>query len=213
MSVCPMRRDLALVAVLTGCTAGGVPAWIGGEPRAAAPTASTEWTEVLVAARDVPAATTLMDEDLAVVAYPTSLAPTATFSTRARVVGRVTVEPIFDGEVVHPARLADARSVAVSAVVPPGMRAVSVAGPLAHDIERHAYVDLWWRPADRFCLAAQAVFVLEVARGDAVRLTLLLAADQVPAMLPALEDPSLVVTRRHDLDVGFFEQEEDSCGG
>jgi pilus assembly protein CpaB len=83
--------------------------------------------EVVVAANDIPLGTKLAERDVRLVRYPQSNLPAGVFVKKAQVLGRGVVLPISGGEFILPNKLAAENAGAgLPAMIPPGMRAVSV---------------------------------------------------------------------------------------
>jgi pilus assembly protein CpaB len=83
--------------------------------------------EVVVAANDLPIGTKLGDRDVLLARYPPSNLPAGVFSKKAQVAGRGVILPISKGEFILPSKLAAENAGAgLPAMIPPGMRAVSV---------------------------------------------------------------------------------------
>jgi pilus assembly protein CpaB len=84
-------------------------------------------TNVVVAKLDIPLATALRLESLAVVEWPTASLPDRAVSDPAKLVGRVATTPILKGEAILEAKLASSEAGAgLAALLPAGMRAVAV---------------------------------------------------------------------------------------
>jgi pilus assembly protein CpaB len=82
---------------------------------------------VVVAANDVPVGARIEDRDVHLVKYPPSALPAGTPSKLSQVLGRGVILPISKGEFVLPSKLAPENAGAgLPALIPPGMRAVSV---------------------------------------------------------------------------------------
>ncbi|MFI5110864.1 MAG: Flp pilus assembly protein CpaB [Terriglobales bacterium] len=83
--------------------------------------------EVVVAANDIPIGTKLAERDVRLVRYPQSNLPAGVFNKLVQVLGRGVVLPISGGEFILPSKLAAENAGAgLPAMIPPGMRAVSV---------------------------------------------------------------------------------------
>ena len=83
--------------------------------------------KVVVAALDLPLATTLRPESLAVVDWPLSSRPEGTTADPASVTGRVALAPMFKGEPILAGKLASGEiGSGLSAILPAGMRAAAV---------------------------------------------------------------------------------------
>lgn len=86
-----------------------------------------ETAKVVVAAADLPIATTLREEQLSVIDWPRAYVPAGAPSSTAGLIGKVTVAPIAKGEAVLPSRLATGDTAqGLAAILPPEMRAVAV---------------------------------------------------------------------------------------
>ncbi|WP_242333418.1 MULTISPECIES: Flp pilus assembly protein CpaB [unclassified Anaeromyxobacter] len=84
-------------------------------------------TKVVVAAVDIPSATTLRAESLAVIEWPSGSTPQGTSADPAALVGRVVTSATTKGEPILAGRLAPPGTAAgLAAILPPGMRAVAV---------------------------------------------------------------------------------------
>jgi pilus assembly protein CpaB len=84
-------------------------------------------TDVVVAANDLQVGAKVEDRDVRVVKVPNSLVPPNYFRAKSQVVGRGVVLPIQRGEFVLQGKLAAENAGAgLPALIPPGMRAVSV---------------------------------------------------------------------------------------
>jgi pilus assembly protein CpaB len=83
--------------------------------------------EVVVAAEDLQVGTKIEDKDIRLVRFPSADLPAGTFHQRKNVVGRGVVQPIARGEFVLTNKLAGENAGSgLPALIPPGMRAVSV---------------------------------------------------------------------------------------
>jgi len=84
-------------------------------------------TAVVVSTNDLQVGARVGDRDVRVVKFPASLVPAGAFKAPSQVVGRGVVLPITKGEFVLPNKLAAENAGAgLPALIPPGMRAVSV---------------------------------------------------------------------------------------
>jgi pilus assembly protein CpaB len=84
-------------------------------------------TDVVVAANDLQVGAKVEDRDVKVVKVPTSIVPPTYFRAKSQVVGRGVVLPIQRGEFLLQNKLAAENAGAgLPALIPPGMRAVSV---------------------------------------------------------------------------------------
>jgi pilus assembly protein CpaB len=83
--------------------------------------------EVVVAANDIQVGARIEEHDIRLVRYPASALPSGTPTKRSQVLGRGVILPIAKGEFVLPSKLAPENAGAgLPALIPPGMRAVSV---------------------------------------------------------------------------------------
>lgn len=95
--------------------------------RATARSAQVASTPVVVAAADLPIATTLTAEHLKVIAWPSESVPKESFHTVAALIGHTTSQGLVAGEALLPGRLIDpARGRGLSALLAPGTRAMAV---------------------------------------------------------------------------------------
>jgi pilus assembly protein CpaB len=81
---------------------------------------------VVVAARPVTRGAILAEDDLEVASAPEAFVPSVAVGTLDEVAGRITLTDLAVGEVVTSTRLAGDRTGPISALVPPGLRAVAV---------------------------------------------------------------------------------------
>ena len=83
--------------------------------------------QVVVSTSDLQVGARVSDRDVRVVKFPASLVPAAAFKQASQVVGRGVILPISKGEFLLPNKLAAENAGAgLPALIPPGMRAVSV---------------------------------------------------------------------------------------
>jgi pilus assembly protein CpaB len=188
---------------------------------------------VIVAARDLYQGVTITEEDLYAVEIPPRYLPEGVFLSPEHVVGRIPRERILANEFVRANRLADPESgVGLNAVIPRGMRAMSIAikdgEALSGFLNPLNYVDVLVtvRPDDRSAgfvvpetrTLLQAVFVLGVnsrmqkeskeearqRRGShSPSVTLLVTADQAEELAHAEKMGRLRLSLRNDLDVNY----------
>ncbi len=120
-----IRRLKRLVVPLLLAAIATYMVFLYTKPREAQP---VEMVPVLVAAKTVPARTVLTPDMLLTVQVPRALAPRNAIDSVNQVVGRTTVTPLAEGEMVLLSKLAskDERS-GLAYYVPPGMRALTVA--------------------------------------------------------------------------------------
>jgi pilus assembly protein CpaB len=83
--------------------------------------------DIVVAADDLQVGTKLEDKDVRMVHFPSENLPAGTFHSKTKVVGRGVILPIARGEFVLTSKLAGENAGSgLPALIPPGMRAVSV---------------------------------------------------------------------------------------
>lgn len=82
--------------------------------------------DIVVAANDLQVGTKLEDRDLKLVNFPAESLPEGVIHQKARAVGRGVLQPISRGEFILSSKLADKDVAGLPALIPPGMRAVSV---------------------------------------------------------------------------------------
>jgi pilus assembly protein CpaB len=185
---------------------------------------------VIVAARDLYQGVTITEEDLYLVEIPPKYLPEGIFLSPEYVVGRIPRERILANEFVRGDRLADPESgVGLNAVIPRGMRAVSIdvkdAEALSGFLNPLNYVDVLVTvdPPDKDIPAEtrtllQAVFVLGVnsrmakeTREEArdrrgaqkPSVTLLVTAEQAEQIAHANGVGEIRLSLRNDLDVNY----------
>lgn len=152
--------------------------------QASRPIRSAETVPVVIAKRTLYQGVSVTNEDLDVIELPPGVLPIVedpttettvaaeVFSARERVVGQVPRERILPNEIIRPERLADGNAgVGLNAVIPRGMRAISVplngADAISGFLEPGSYVDVLVTMEDelgrpRTQTILQAVFVLGV---------------------------------------------------
>jgi pilus assembly protein CpaB len=83
--------------------------------------------DVIVAANDMQVGAKLQDGDIRMVKVPASVVPPNSFRSRSQIIGRGVILPIQKGEFILPSKLAaENAGSGLPALIPPGMRAVSV---------------------------------------------------------------------------------------
>lgn len=82
--------------------------------------------DIVVAANDLQVGTKLDDRDLKIVNFPAESLPDGVIHQKARAVGRGVLQPISRGEFILAGKLADKDVAGLPALIPSGMRAVSV---------------------------------------------------------------------------------------
>ncbi|MBU1275880.1 MAG: Flp pilus assembly protein CpaB [Proteobacteria bacterium] len=117
---------LILALVLAGAAAWGAHQWLRVQS-AGEGAKKLNLAPVVVASRVLPAGQQLTAKDLAVQAWPVSALPPGRFGQSKQVMGRVLKGPMVKGEVVLAGKLApEGAAGGLSAVVPPGSRAMTV---------------------------------------------------------------------------------------
>jgi pilus assembly protein CpaB len=111
------------MAIIAGAGAAVSLKWYVDKHQAALPTVSG----LVVAAIDLPLATTLKEEHLAVVDWPSKSRPAASFGTVKELVGRVLIARSVQGEPILASKLAAKESGSgLAALIPENMRALAV---------------------------------------------------------------------------------------
>src|SRR5712692_4446961 len=83
--------------------------------------------DIVVAVNDLQVGAKLEDRDIRLARFPQSVIPPGAFTKRTQVIGRGVVLPVSKGEFILPNKLAAANAGSgLPALIPPGMRAVSV---------------------------------------------------------------------------------------
>jgi pilus assembly protein CpaB len=188
---------------------------------------------VIVAARDLYQGVTITEEDLYGVQIPPRFLPEGVFLSPEHVVGRIPRERVLANEFVRADRLADPESgVGLNAVIPRGMRAISVeikdGAALSGFLNPGNYVDVLVTvepdadeksaPTETKTLM-QAVFVLgvnsraqreteeqrEMRGAQSPSVTLLVTADDAEKVAHAENVGDITLTLRNDLDINFAE--------
>ena len=184
---------------------------------------------VIVAARDLYQGVTITEDDLYAVQIMPKYLPEGVFLSPEHVVGRIPRERILANEFVRADRLADPESgVGLNAVIPRGMRAISVnvtdGAALSGFLNPGNYVDVLvtYTPEENGKAVVktetllQAVFVLgvnsrkqnesaeqarEIRSRQRPSVTLLVTADQAEKVAHAENLGDIVLSLRNDLDV------------
>lgn len=121
------RKRLVLVGILALAVASVVSLAVFKMLRATLASAHTADITVVVAAADLPVGARLEEKDLRLVRLPAGDLPSGYFQATAEAVGRGVVMPIAKNEILLPNKVAPVNGGAgMQAVIPPGMRAVSV---------------------------------------------------------------------------------------
>jgi len=82
--------------------------------------------DVVVAANDLQVGAKLEESDLKVINFPSENLPDGVIHQKPRAIGRGVLQPISRGEFILAGKLADKDVAGLPALIPPGMRAVSV---------------------------------------------------------------------------------------
>lgn len=89
-------------------------------------TVGIETVPVIVAAMDLPIATTLEKKHLSIIQWPKEDAPEGIYQTSNAVIGRTTLQSLIKGEPVLAPRIADSNTHGMAALLSPGKRAMAV---------------------------------------------------------------------------------------
>jgi len=123
-----MSRSRLMVIGVLALVLGAIASWSVYkhlEARSGAGNIATE--AYVVAAGDLGVGTKIADKDVKLVRFPVGSAPQESFSSKAAVIGRGVVIPIFKGEFIVRGKLAaENAGSGLPALIPNGMRAVSV---------------------------------------------------------------------------------------
>lgn len=122
------RRPVMVLAFALGC--GGLSAHLARQylqaQIGAAPTADRATMKVAVAARDLPIGSVLRSTDVKLIDWPAGTRPPGYAEAGSGLVGRELVFPLKANEPILDSKLSGSAVGGLSAVIPPGMRAVSV---------------------------------------------------------------------------------------
>jgi pilus assembly protein CpaB len=111
------------LALVAGGSSAGLLKWYLDKRQAGAPVTS----QVVVAAMDLPLATTLKPEHLALIEWPRDVRPSGTITDIKDAVGRVLVSRLVQAEPVMTSKLAAREAGSgLAALIPPNMRAAAV---------------------------------------------------------------------------------------
>lgn len=113
-------RLILIVGVLLAVIAGAGTFFYASSAQTAAPPPAVPTTAVLVAAREIPAKTTLTAADLRVQQYNVDAKPAAALAKPEDAVGKITVEAISVGEPILPGKFADPKKPSF-VVMPPDL--------------------------------------------------------------------------------------------
>ncbi len=111
-------RLILIVGVLLAIVAGGGTFFIANSAQSAPPPV-VPTTPVLVAAREIPAKTTLTAADLRLQSYNVDAKPAAALSKASDAIGQITVQAISVGEPILPGKFTDPKKPSF-VVMPPG---------------------------------------------------------------------------------------------
>jgi Flp pilus assembly protein CpaB len=116
-------RLVLIVGVLIAILAGAATYVVSSGSKAEAPP-PVATTDVLVAARDLPARSALTPADVKVQKYPVDLAPPAALTKPEEVIGKIVQQPLAAGEPLLPGKFAAAGAVSFT-VFPPNAQPVA----------------------------------------------------------------------------------------
>ncbi|HVO64477.1 MAG TPA: Flp pilus assembly protein CpaB [Terriglobales bacterium] len=120
------RTRLMFIGLIALALGGLLSTLVYKRLQASAARPSKPGVEVVVAANDLQVGTKLDDRDLRVVNFPAEGLPDGVIHQKARAIGRGVLQPISRGEFILTNKLADKDVAGLPALIPPGMRAVSV---------------------------------------------------------------------------------------
>jgi len=86
----------------------------------------TQGVDVVVAANDINVGAKILESDIKVVKMPPADLPAGVAHTKGKVIGHAAILPITKGEFIIPNKLSAPDVAGLPALIPPGMRAVSV---------------------------------------------------------------------------------------
>lgn len=116
---------LGISVVLAMGAAGMANSWV--QERMGGAEGGAENSAVVVAVLEIPFGRAVQATDLRLMELPPHAIPTGSYTTVESVVGRISTQPIYAGEVILPGRVAEhLGGSALAAVLKPGMRAISV---------------------------------------------------------------------------------------
>lgn len=116
---------LGISVVLAMAAAGMANSWV--QERISVSEDSEQGAAVVVAAVEIPFGRTVQATDLRMMELPPHAIPNGSFSAMEQVVGRISSQPIYAGEVILKGRVAEHMGgSALAAVLEPGMRAITV---------------------------------------------------------------------------------------
>jgi pilus assembly protein CpaB len=130
-------------------------------------------TSVVTVARDITRGTILTEDALLVIPLPSRTVPPGAMRDPARVVGRIAVTDLAEGEVVTQLRLAGGGAGRIASLVPPGMRAVQLPVAATAGVEPGDHVDViatFGGGGAHAELTAEGLEVLAIEREQAVPL-------------------------------------------
>lgn len=103
-------RLILIVGILLAVLAGAGTFFYASNASSAQPVPVVETTPVLVAAREIPAKTTLTAADLKVVQYNVDSKPVSAYSKGEDAIGKVTIQAVAVGEPLLPTKFADPKN-------------------------------------------------------------------------------------------------------
>lgn len=121
------RARLLFIGVIALALGGLLSSIVYRALRARTASAAQPGVDVIITANDIQVGSKLEDRDLKVVRFPDQNLPAGVFKAKTRLIGRGVILPLVKGEFILPSKLAAENAGAgLPALIPPGMRAVSV---------------------------------------------------------------------------------------
>ena len=121
-----MRSRVTAILVIALLISGGATYLVYRVLAARTQPASAATTQVVAAARDLPLGTVLKDSDLKMTAWGGEI-PKGGITKKDSIIGRGVIAPVYQSEIIMESRLAaSGAGGGLSAIIPPGMRAVAV---------------------------------------------------------------------------------------
>jgi pilus assembly protein CpaB len=119
---------IVAVAIVLGLGAGySALQYLNNRPSVVPVTSGGQLATVVVAARDLPLGTVLGEEDLQLVEWPAGAVPVGFSSAKEEVIGRSLIYGVQMNEIILSGKLADSGLLGILPLIPPGMRAASIA--------------------------------------------------------------------------------------
>jgi pilus assembly protein CpaB len=120
------RTRLLFIGVLALALGGLLSSVVYKRLQAGATAPRKPGVDIVVAANDLQVGAKLEDRDLRVVNWPAEGLPDGVIHQKSRAIGRGVLQPLSKGEFILTNKLADKDVAGLPALIPPGMRAVSV---------------------------------------------------------------------------------------